>query len=118
MRSDKKEKLKYFEKLKHSARPLLWEYNIRELKDSEIKDLIMERIMQFGNMKQIQMMMRVFSFDDIALFFAKEGWKNFSNVDFNFWYYILRDYKKKEINWNQILHQRQLLRSRYTAWKH
>jgi hypothetical protein len=118
MRFTKKEKEKYFEKLKRSANPLLWEFDIRNLSDSEIKNLIMERVMQYGSMKQIQMMMKLFSFSDLAVFFAKDGWKNFSNIDFNFWYHILKDYKKKEINWNQLLHQRQLLRNKYIAWKH
>lgn len=118
MRLTKKEKEKYFKKLKRSANPLLWEFDLKKLTNAELKELILERVMQYGNMKQIQMMLKLTSFNELALFFSRKGWFNFSNVDFNFWYHILKDYKKKEINWDNLLHQRRSARSKYIAWKY
>jgi hypothetical protein len=111
-------KEKSFQLLKRSAAPLLWEYETKNLADSQLRELIMERVMQYGSMKQIQLMLKVFSFNDLARFFADKGWKNFSNIDFNFWFYILKDYNKKDINWDQLLHQRQSVRSKFIAWKY
>ncbi|RPI16641.1 MAG: hypothetical protein EHM58_11460 [Ignavibacteriae bacterium] len=118
MRISKEDKDKYLKKLKRSAGPLLWEYDVKKLSEMELKELLLERVMQHGNMKQIQMLMKIFTFNDLAVFFAGKGWKNFSNIDFNFWYHILKDFKKKEIDWNQLLHQRQSIRNKFIAWKH
>jgi hypothetical protein len=111
-------KEKKFSDLVNSAAPLLWEFDIKKLPDLQLRNLIMERVMQYGNMKQVKAMLRVFSLNDLACFFADKGWKNFSNIDFNFWFYILKEYNKKEINWNQLLRQRQSVRSKFTAWKY
>lgn len=118
MKLSKEEKENYFKKLKRSASVLLWEYDIKKLSNKDIEDLLKERVMQFGNMKQIRLMMKVFSYNELALFFASKAWRNFSNIDFNFWYLILKDYKKKEIDWNQLFRQRQSVRNKYVAWNH
>jgi len=107
-----------FDKLKKKAGHLLWEYDLKKLSDSEAGELLMERVMQFGDMNQIRSMMQVYSFSDLAVYFESEGWKQFSNINFNFWHFVLKDYKKKEIDWNKLLHQRQSIRNRFIAWKH
>jgi hypothetical protein len=118
MKLSKEEKNKYFSKLKRSAGSLLWEYDVKKLSNPELKELLMERVMQFGDMKQIQLLLKIASFNDLAVFFSGKGWKNFSNIDFNFWFNILKEFKKKEIDWNQLFRQRQSIRNKYVAWKY
>lgn len=105
-------------RIPESIRVLLWEYDIKKNDPEKIERMIIERILQFGDIKQLRWAFKNIGYTKIIDYFSARGWQIFSDVNYSFWFYILKNFKKNKIDWQKINNQRSLLKKKNKFWKY
>jgi hypothetical protein len=97
---------------------LLWEYKAKPNQLNEFSGVIIERVLQFGNSRQIKWLFKNVGYQKIINYFAKRGWQLLSNKSYNYWFLFLKNFKKNNIDWQLINKQRFLLKQRNKFWNY
>ncbi len=108
---------KFKVKLPQDFFPLLWEYDVSGINAVEFPAVIIERALQFGNIKQLRWIFKYFGYPAILKYFTSRGWRILSDMDYNFWLNILRSFQKNNIDWKKINQLRSLHKRKNKSWK-
>lgn len=101
-----------------SIKALLWEYDIRKNNPEKIERIVIERVLQFGDLKQLRWAFKNIGYARILEYFSSRGWQIFSDVNYNYWFHLLKDFKINNIDWQKINTQRLLLKKKNKFWKY
>ncbi len=72
-------------RLPHFLKPLFWEYNFEKLNLKEDKDLIIQRLLQFGDLKAIKWLLKEVGHQEVKNWIKKNKGKGLSPRQLYFW---------------------------------
>lgn len=86
-------------KIPESSASLFQEYDYNSLNIKRDKSIIMGRLLESGNMDELQWLFKTYTIKEIAEFVKLRGYRTLSSRTFNFWLLVLDIEKYQKPEW-------------------
>jgi hypothetical protein len=80
--------------------------------------MIIERVLQFGDVNELRWLFKNIEYTRILDYFSSRGWQIFADVNYNYWYQFLKNFRKNKIDWQKVNKKRLLLKKKNKFWKY